>query len=325
MREKYMVDNIMPKDRYGDWCMPPESPELIHSKDPSRITDAAVLGTTFYYRMLCLLERFANVLGKSDDAKAFAQEAVVVKDAYNNKFLNKETGQYSNNTVTANLLSLSYGMVPDQYKDKVFKNIVDKTVNEFGGHVSTGLVGIQWLMRGLTDYGNVDLAFKIATNRTYPSWGYMAENGATTIWELWNGNTANPAMNSQNHVMLLGDVIVWFYEYLAGIQNASTNVGFKQIKMQPYPVAGLDFVTASYQSVHGEIKSAWRKTSDSFSWSITVPCNTTATVYIPASDEKSVTESGKKATSSEGVKFMKMEGDYAVFQINSGNYEFLVK
>jgi alpha-L-rhamnosidase len=322
MREKYMKDNILTKDTYGDWCMPPESPELIHSQDPARKTDGAVLSTTFYYRMLYLLERFANLLNKPADAKAFADEAVVVKNAYNEKYFNRETAQYSNNTVTANLLSLCYGMVPDGYADKVFQNIVDKTEKDFNGHVSTGLVGIQWLMRGLSDHGRADLAFRIATHRDYPSWGYMIENGATTIWELWNGNTADPAMNSYNHVMLLGDLVVWFYEYLAGIQDAPDSASFEKIVMKPYPVTGLDYVKASYHSIHGIIKSDWQKKDNAFQWKITIPCNTTATVYIPATDQAQVTEGGKKASSSKGVKFVKMEGDYAVYQVGSGNYSF---
>jgi alpha-L-rhamnosidase len=322
MREKYLKDNILIKDRYGDWCMPPESQELIHSQDSTRITDGAVLSTTYYYRILCLLERFANLQGKTDDAKAFAEEALVVKEAYNNKFFDRETAQYSNNTVTANVLSLCYGMAPEGYADKVFDNIVKKTEGEFNSHVSVGLVGAQWLMRGLSDNGRVDLAYKIATNRDYPSWGYMVENGATTIWELWNGNTADPAMNSHNHVMLLGDLIVWYYEYLAGIQNTAGSYGFKHITMKPVIVDGLDYVTASYRSVHGEIKSAWKKQDTHFHWNITIPANTSATVYIPAADKNQVSESGKKAASSEGIKFIRMEGQYAVFEAGSGSYSF---
>jgi alpha-L-rhamnosidase len=323
MREKYMKDNIMTKDRYGDWCMPPESPELVHSQDPSRKTDGAVLSTTFYYRMLFLLERFANLLDKPADAKAFADEAIVVKNAYNKKYFNKRTAQYSNNTVTANLLSLCYGMVPDGYDDKVFQNIVNKTEKDFDSHVSTGLVGIQWLMRGLSDRGRADLAFRIATNRDYPSWGFMVEHGATTIWELWNGNTANPSMNSHNHVMLLGDLIVWFYEYLAGIQNAQGSVGFEKISMRPYPVAGLDYVKASYRSVYGLIRSSWSKKDNAFQWKIKIPANTTATVYVPATNELQVTESGQKASLAKGVKFVKMEDKYAVYEVGSGSYSFV--
>ncbi|MDR1675458.1 MAG: glycoside hydrolase family 78 protein [Tannerella sp.] len=320
MRTNYLKDSILVKDTYGDWCMPPELPELIHSKDPARKTDGAVLSTTFYYRMLKLLERFAGLLDKPDDAAAFAREADVIRDAFNEKYFNRETKQYSNNTVTANLLSLCYGMVAEADREGVFRNIVDKTVGEFDSHVSTGLVGIQWLMRGLSENGRADLALKIATNRTYPSWGFMIENGATTIWELWNGNTADPDMNSHNHVMLLGDLIVWFYEYLGGIKNSPAGVGFKQIEMKPYPVEGLDYVTASYHSAHGLIKSAWKKEGGRFSWEITVPCNSTATVYVPTSNRETVTESGAGIASAEGVRFIETRGAYAVYEIGSGDY-----
>ncbi|MDR1666909.1 MAG: glycoside hydrolase family 78 protein [Bacteroidales bacterium] len=325
MRSKYMVDNIMPKDLYGDWCMPPERPELIHSEDPARKTDGALLGTSFYYRMLFLLQRFAELQGKTDEAQAFAEEADAVKTAYNNKFFHTETARYSNNTVTANLLSLCYGLVPEGHENRVFANIEEKTLHEFKGHVSTGLVGIQWLMRGLSDYGRADLAYQIATNRDYPSWGYMIENDATTIWELWNGNTADPAMNSHNHVMLLGDLLVWFYEYLAGIRNEAGSNGFAKITMRPTAVDGLDYVTASYHSVRGVIKSAWKKEAGKFSWDITLPANSVAEVYLPAAEAHQVTESGKALSSVADVKFLKTEGGYCVFEVGSGNYRFSVQ
>jgi alpha-L-rhamnosidase len=322
MRGKYMVEDIMTKDTYGDWCMPPESPELIHSQDPGRKTDAAVLGTTFYYRMLYLLERFATLLDKPDEAAAFAREAGTVKEAFNARFFNRETRQYSNNTVTANLLPLCYGMVADEDKEAVFGHIVDKTMGEFNGHVSTGLVGIQWLMRGLTEYGRPDIALRIATNRTYPSWGYMAEKGATTIWELWNGDTADPAMNSGNHVMLLGDLIVWYYENLAGIRNKPGSVGFKQIELKPCPVEGLDRATASYHSVRGPIASAWEKENDRFRWQITIPGNTTAFVYIPTSDKDKITESGSNISSVPHIRFIESANGYALYEMGSGRYDF---
>ena len=161
--------------------------------------------------------------------------------------------------MTGNILSLRLGLVPEGYEGKVFQNIVDKTVGEFDGHVSVGVLGIQHLMRGLTEHGAQDLAYKIATNETYPSWGYMAKKGATTIWELWNGDTGAPNMNSGNHVMLLGDLVIWFYEDLAGIRNDPQSAGFKKIQMEPVFIDGLDYVKASYKSVSGEIKSHWKR------------------------------------------------------------------
>ena len=173
-------------------------------------------------------------------------------------------------------------MVPKEMEKKVFGNIIDKTVKEFGGHVSTGVVGIQQLMRTLTDYGRGDLAFRIASNDTYPSWGYMARNGATTIWELWNGNTAAPYMNSGNHVMLLGDLILWEYEYLGGIR--ALEPGYRKIQLKPYPIDGLDSVNCTYNSISGDIQSSWKRESNRFEWEIVIPANTTAEVWSPTTN-----------------------------------------
>ena len=234
IRDRQMKDGLVINDVYGDWCMPPESQELIHSQDPARKTDGRLLGTSFYYRLLNMMARFAAVSGHEADTAEYLDLAARVKDAYNKQFLNAETGQYANNTVTANIISLMQGLVPDSLEQKVFANVVEKTKGEFDSHVSTGLIGIQFLMRGLTQHGAGDLAYTIATNRTYPSWGYMIDKGATTIWELWNGDTADPAMNSGNHVMLLGDLLTWYYENLAGIKSDPAAPGFKHVVMAPY-------------------------------------------------------------------------------------------
>lgn len=325
MRGKYMTNYIVTKDSYGDWCVPPESPELIHSKDSSRITDPQLLATASYYYMLQLMQRFAKIAGKPDDIKEYAGLAVKLKEAFNNKFFNKQTKQYSNNTVTANILPLAFNMVPLGANDQVFKHIVDKTMNENDGHISTGVIGTQWLMRWLTLYGRPDIAYRLASIRDYPSWGYMVENGATTIWELWNGNTANPQMNSQNHVMLLGDLIVWFYENVGGIKTDPQHPGFKVIEMKPSFVSELDYAKATYHSMHGLIESHWKKKGDNLTWNITVPPNTKALVYVPATSAQDVTESGSNASSAEGVKFIRMEKDRALFEVGSGKYQFETK
>ncbi len=281
MTSNYMTDYILTKDNFGDWCMPPERQELIHSEDPARKTDGAILSTTFFYRLLQLMSKFAILNGKIDDQLEFEDLALKMKKSYNEKYLNKETGQYGNNTVTANILSLMLGLTPPEYEKKVFANVIEKTEGEFNSHVSTGLVGIGYLMRGLTKYGRPDLAYTIATNKTYPSWGYMIENGATTIWELWNGNTADPAMNSHNHVMLLGDLLIWYYESLAGISTDKFIVGFKKIVMNPIFPDKLDYVKASYESVYGKIYSDWKKANGEIQWIIEIPANTSAKVNLP--------------------------------------------
>jgi alpha-L-rhamnosidase len=308
-----MKDYIITKDTYGDWCMPPESPELIHSKDPSRITNGEVLSTTVYYSILQLMQKFAGMSGNQGDIAAYKDLADKIKDAYNKKYFNPETAQYDNNTVTANILSLQLGLVPEGREAEVFQNIVDKTEGDCKGHVSAGVLGIQHLMRGLTQYGNLELAYKIATNTTYPSWGYMVERGATTIWELWNGDTADPAMNSRNHVMLLGDLIIWYYENLAGIKNDPSGVGFKKIWMEPAFPEKLKFVNASYDSPYGKIVSNWTRDGDNLTWEITVPANTTATVALS-------TRFGIKPESGNGIHGVKEADGKVLIELGSGKY-----
>ena len=299
MKDNYMRAGIMTRDTYGDWCMPPESLELIHSNDPTRITDASVISTPFYCYLCGKMAKFAEILGKPEDVEFFNQEITTSTVAFNDKYFNRVTGVYANNTVTANILPLWFGMVPKGLEDKVLESIIDKTMNECGGHVSTGVVGIQQLMRCLTEYGRGDLALKIASNDTYPSWGYMYRNGATTIWELWNGNTADPAMNSGNHVMLLGDLIIWEYEYLGGIR--ALEPGYSKIQLKPYPIEGLDYVNCAYNSVSGRIESNWKREGKHFEWDFVIPTNTTAEVCLPTTDgyEVKTFGSGKYHLSSE--------------------------
>ena len=282
MKLWYLKDGIMTRDCYGDWCMPPESPELIHSKDPSRLTEAAAISTPFYCYLCNIMRGFAVWLGKDEDANFFQREYDCVTAAYNARYLDTITGNYANGTVTANILPLWFGMVPGELEDKVFANIISKTMNDFGGHVSTGVVGIPQLMRTLTHYGRSDLALRLATDTTYPSWGYMARRGATTIWELWNGDTGDPSMNSANHVMLLGDLLLWEYEYLGGIRPLEP--GYSKIQFRPTFVEGLNRVDCTYRSVSGTIESHWRRTGKGIEWTVVVPPNTTAEVYLPTTD-----------------------------------------
>jgi alpha-L-rhamnosidase len=325
MKGKYMTPEfIVTKDSYGDWCVPPESPSLIHSKDSTKITNPQLIATTYYYYLLQLMQRFAQQTNHSEDIEGFAKEAIKVKDGFNKKFYNKATAQYSNNTVTANILPLAFNMVPEGDSEQVFKSITDKILVQNHGHISTGVVGTQWLMRWLTRHGRADIAYRLASNTTYPSWGYMIKNGATTIWELWNGNTANPAMNSQNHVMLLGDLLIWFYENLGGIQSDPNEVAFKKVVMKPSFVEGLNNVNASYQSPYGTIRSNWKKEEGQLKWDIAIPGNTSALVYLPTRTASEVKEGGKPALEAEGIEYLNMEDGCAVFHISSGNYSFSI-
>lgn len=315
IRETSLKDYIITKDQYGDWCMPPESQELIHSQDPARKTDGSILGTTVYYDLLRLMEQFAVLTGNENDCKEYRDLARQIKEAYNKRFFDEKTARYGNNTVTGNLLSLMLGLVPEGYEEKVFENILRKTEVDFNGHISTGVLGIQYLMRGLTQYGAADLAYRLTTNDTYPSWGYMIKKGATTIWELWNGDTADPAMNSANHVMLLGDLIIWYYENLGGIQCDPQSAGYKKIRMKPVFPKGLDHVNASYDSVHGKIKSAWKRSDGHFSWNVTIPGNTSATLILPA-------DIRIDKTKQPGIRNISEKDGCTYIEVGSGDYTF---
>ena len=150
----------------------------------------------------------------------------------------------------------------------------------------------------------------------------MIEHGATTIWELWNGNTADPEMNSRNHVMLVGDLVIWLYEDLAGIKSDPTIPGFKHIIMKPHPVGDLTFVKATHLSPYGLIASDWHRDGTTFDWHITVPVNATATVYVPAKTLDHVYEGDMFASNVRDIKFIGMKSGYAVFNVGSGKYHF---
>ncbi|MBL7093841.1 family 78 glycoside hydrolase catalytic domain [candidate division KSB1 bacterium] len=319
---QYLQDGIMPRDTYGDWCVPPEDARLIHSNDPKRTTSGEFIGTAYFYHELKLMGRFAILLNKPADASNFQNLAKKMKTAFNEKFLNENPLKYSNNTQTVNVLALTFGLVPEKYQTKIFENLVEKIMGENEGHIGTGLIGCQWLMRVLTENGRSDIAYTLASQHTYPSWGYMVEHGATTIWELWNGDTGDPGMNSHNHVMLLGDLIIWFYENLAGIKADPEQPAFKHIIMRPEIVGDLDFVKASYASMHGPIKSEWKINNNKFYWDISIPPNTTATIYVPASNENVVRESGLVISESNGIEFIRWENNRTTYQIESGKYSF---
>ena len=302
LKYQYQRDGLITKDRYGDWCVPPESETLIHSEDPARITDGTLISTAYYYRLCQLMREFAELQGKSEDARHFEEEAVLTKEAFNRQFLTRKEGTskvpghilypdstfYGNNTVTANLLPLCFGMADDPYvKAEAGKNIVKALIAQNLGTVTCGVIGIGWLMHGLTEMGRTDLAWLLATNKKYPSWGYMAEHGATTIWELWNGDTASPKMNSGNHVMLLGDLLSWLYEDVAGIRSAAP--GFKKILLKPdFSVDEMDDIDGRYESIYGTISSRWKKANGRLSWQVSIPANTTATVCLPDGSQKEI-------------------------------------
>ncbi|HEX8984629.1 MAG TPA: glycoside hydrolase family 78 protein [Bryobacteraceae bacterium] len=318
----YVKDDIIAKDTYADWCVPPENPKLIHSEDPARRTDGALIATAYFQYMLDLTAGYARIAGREQDASGYEQQAARLRAGFVRKFYHPERANYGNGSQTSSILPLALGITSEADRAKVVAELVRKMDQENLDHVGVGLIGAQWLMRSLSDSGHADLAYRIATQTTYPGWGYMIKQGATTIWELWNGNTADPAMNSGNHVMQIGDLGIWMYAYLGGIRPDPRQPGFRKITLRPVTPAGLDFVSTSHDSMYGKIVSNWKREGGSFAWHVTVPPNTTALAYVPAGEGAAVLESGHAAERALGVKFVKREGGAAVYELGSGEYSF---
>jgi alpha-L-rhamnosidase len=277
----FVDDGITARDTYGDWCVPPEDPRLIHSQDPARKTAPALLATAFLAHDLAVMARFADLLGRPDDARRYRCEAATIRAAFNDRFHDGTAGFYDTGTQTACVLPLAFDLVPEGEGPRVVRRLVER-IDAAGGHLATGLVGGQFLLRTLAAHGRADLALGIASRRDYPSLGYMGAQGATTVWELWNGDTADPAMNSGNHVMLTGDLLEWLYADLAGIAPGGDGRGFRTVRMAPSFPRGLEFVEAAYDSPRGRIESRWRRYTDGIRWEVAVPVNAEAEVVVPA-------------------------------------------
>ncbi len=203
-------------------------------------------------------------------------------------------------------------MTPEPLRNAVFEKYVETLLVKDKGHLNTGMIGTQIMTDYLLEISRNDLVDTYVNKKTYPGWGYMVEKGATTCWEQWNG------YYSQIHSCFpyIGG---WFYRGLAGIRWDPETPGFKHVILRPGLVKSVDWVKCSYESPYGEIVSNWNLEYGSFTWDITVPPNTTATVYVPGRD---ITESGIHAKNAEGVRFFKYENGHSIFGVESGEYSF---
>ncbi|MBD3176204.1 MAG: Bacterial alpha-L-rhamnosidase, partial [Armatimonadia bacterium] len=268
MRER-APDNLYEREGYGDWIAVEGSP-----KKP--------IGAAYYYFSTKLVAEIAEVLGREGDAAAYSALAREIRDAFNAAYYDEATGQYPGGTQASYVLPLYMGLVPDDQRGRVEQNLLDK-IAEDDYHPTTGFLGTAYLLPVLSEMGAHDVAARMITQETYPSWGYMVRQGATTIWELWNSDTAGPGMNSRNH-FALGSVGRWFYEGLAGIRPDPQAPGFEHFEVAPEPGGGLTWAEASYDSPRGEIHSRWEINGESFELTVTVPPNASATVIVPGED-----------------------------------------
>jgi alpha-L-rhamnosidase len=317
-------DNIVDYGYYGDWS-PPKAFAIPGSKGSgavSKDTPLQFMSTGYLYYDARLVSQMARTLGKADDEAAYSEMANKVAASFNQKYWNEAAGGYGSNNESMNSFALFLGVVPEDKVKRVVMSLVN-AVHANQDHLTTGNLCTKYVLEMLTVYGYGDLAFKIATQETYPSWGYMLANGATTLWERWEPLTGS-GMNSHNHPMM-GSVSSWFHKYLGGINPDPQGPGFKRIVIHPYALGDLTWVRAEYNSPYGLIRSSWHRQNGVFTLKVTVPVNTTATVYIPTQNAASVTEGGKPAVAADSVRSLGSREGAAVFEVGSGDFEFVVK
>ncbi len=254
----------------GDWCdIGPKSPGR------SQLTPIALTATAVYFRDIVIVQKVAEILGRTDDARRYADLAAKIRDAFNAKFFHADTAQYAKGSQTANAMPLVFGMVPAGAEAKVLNNLV-KDVRAHGNHMTAGDVGHRFLILALAQNGRSDVVFDMTNQTEAPSYGNQIKHGATSLTEAWDGR----ANLSQNHFML-GHVEEWFYKYVLGIRNQPGSRGFEKILIHPHPVGDLTWAKGSYRSVRGLIRVHWRREGEALSLDVNVPVGSTARVVLP--------------------------------------------
>jgi len=309
--QKNSKDLLRPAHGYGDWV-------AVGSKTPKD-----VIATAYFAYSTRLVSKTAAAIGKNEDAKKYEALFQRIKEAFNKAYVSDD-GRIKGDTQTCYAMGLYFDLLPADKRELAANHLLE-AVRKKSWHLSTGFVGLSYLLPALTQTGNLDVAYRLLNNDTFPSWGYSIKNGATTIWERWDGWTEDkgfqdPGMNSFNHYAF-GSVGRWLFGIITGIDTEGP--GYKRIIIRPQPGGGFSYAKASYESIHGEIVSDWKIEDRTFTLNVTIPPNTTATVYVPARDPESVTESGLPAPGSEGVRFLRMEAGKAVYEVGSGDYVFV--
>lgn len=314
--------------KYGDWC-PPGS--ILPKKTPLELTS-----TWCYYRAASLLSRFAGILSRRDDSKSYGKLAEDIKSAFNDKFL--ENDQYAALRIsaadkspnqTSNILPLYLDMVPHEKKSKVMERLLHNIVNEWDYHLDTGIIGARYLLDVLTEGGYGDVAYRIVSQKSYPGWGYMVEEGATTLWERWE-KLSGRGMNSHNHVML-GSVDAWFYRTIAGIRPESP--GWKRIVIRPPLLEDLRHASAALRTIRGKALTSWKREDNVFELVLCIPVGAEASVYIPLLWEKTrikeedvVLWGCQEAEARSDARVIKeRESQYLTFTVGSGAYHFIAE
>ena len=312
------------------------------------------LVTAYHVFDLGIILKVAGLLGNKSDAARFQKMYTERKTFFNTTFVNTDKkamgliggggfGAPAGKPVwkvadvqTAYAVGLALDAFNEENIPFMIKNLKESVERENRGDDSifrpkyslmTGFIGTAWISKSLSDYGYSDLAYKLLQNNQFPSWLYAVDQGATTIWERLNGYTTdkgfggNNSMNSFNHYSF-GAIGQWMMAYSLGIQRDEP--GFKKFILQPEPdpTGEMTWARGYYDSEYGRINSSWKMENKKLTYTATVPANTKATLYLPASDIKTVREGGKPVSNTRGIKFIRFEKGKAVYELQSGNYEF---
>jgi alpha-L-rhamnosidase len=295
---------------YGDWI----------AVEP---TPSGPIGTAYFAYTAGLLSKMAGIIGNVTDETYYAGLSEKIAAAYNEKYWDKESLNYPGATQTASLLPLAFNLTSPELRDQVVKNLIEN-VKAKDVHPTTGFLGTGYILPMLSKHGYHDLAYRMINQTTYPSWGYMVEKGATSIWELWNSDTERPeGMNSRNH-FALGCVGEWMWNTLAGVNICDDQPGFRRVIIKPEPVADLKWVKAEYETNYGKIVVDWKVDGTNFSMNLTVPANSSALVIMPELKAGAiVTESGKDVNSGS-IPGISVDQDGNLIAL-AGNYSFTAK
>jgi alpha-L-rhamnosidase len=268
------------------------------------------------------MAEMAEAIGEHLDAAAFRDRAKQITVAFA-KILVDADGRIKDSSQTGYALAFSMGLVPPNLKTQMSARFSEE-ITRFNGHLATGFIGTPRLLPALRLAGRDDLAYQLLLNESYPSWLFQVKNGATTMWERWDGwhpekGYADSGMNSFNHYAF-GACAGYIFSTIGGIQAETP--GYQRILIQPVIQQGLTWTRTRYDSIRGRIATAWKVEGNRIQLDVTIPANTEATIYVPAHDAADITESDKPAMEAEGLQFQRMEGSCAVFTAGSGEYHF---
>ena len=295
----------------GDWCdVGPKPP------GEAQLTPKALTATAFYFLDTRVMADAAKLLGHTDDAAKYDALATGIRDAFNKTFFKPQITQYATGSQCSNSIPLVLDIADPAHRQALLDAIV-KDVQSRGNALTAGDVGYRYLLRALADGGRSDVIFDINNQSAKPGYGYQLNKGATSLVESWD---ARPD-TSQNHFML-GHIVEWFYRDLAGISCDPAGPGFKKIIIKPTPVGDITWARATLNTIRGTITSDWKIANGDFELAVTIPPNTTATLFVPTRAPQAMTENGFPAQSSRGVRLLRHEPGRAVFQVTSGQYVF---